>query len=162
MTAEYLAVHDFFHACLTERSIQHTLDMTDPSLLVFGTGKDTALLDRDEFIHMLEKEFSIQPDPIEFHMHHWKQQAIAPSVWNCCFLMDILHTPQKDRQAIFTMPVSGILRLQEQRYTICSLHTSIPSDALPSICIPEQYLIKSKFISLMAKCVCAFQMINKL
>ena len=42
MTTEHLTVHHFFQACLTERSAEHTLALTDPSISVMGISKDTA------------------------------------------------------------------------------------------------------------------------
>ena len=39
MTTEHLTVHHFFQACLTERSAEHTLTLTDPSISVMGISK---------------------------------------------------------------------------------------------------------------------------
>ena len=133
MTAEYLAVQDFFHACLTERNAEHTLALTDPELSVLGTSTKTAMLDRKAFQAMLEKEFTLLPGPVSFQIRDWKQQTLGENIWNCCFLMDVTIDRNNHPVVFHTLPFSMTLRLRDNAYAICSIHASIPSDDLPSI-----------------------------
>ena len=137
MTAEYLAVQDFFHACLTERNAEHTLALTDPELSVLGTSTKTAMLDRKAFQAMLEKEFTLLPGPVSFQIRDWKQQTLGENIWNCCFLMDVTIDRNNHPVVFHTLPFSMTLRLRDNAYAICSIHASIPSDELPTISIPQ-------------------------
>lgn len=133
MTAEYLAVHNFFHACLTERSAEHTLALTDPKLSVLGTSTKTAMLDRETFQAMLEKEFTAHPDPVMFQIHNWKQQKLGSDIWSCCFFMDVTISLEHHPIIFHALPFSMTLRQRDHAYTVCSLHASIPTDGLSSM-----------------------------
>lgn len=126
MTTEHLTVHHFFQACLTERSAEHTLALTDPSISVMGISKDTAILDRNGFQKMLEHEFAIHPEPVTFRIHNWNQQLLVPGLWNCFFIIDMAaYSKENIPTVISSLPVSITLRQQGKDYRICSLHISI-------------------------------------
>ena len=111
MTTEHLTVHHFFQACLTERSAEHTLALTDPSISVMGISKDTAILDRNGFQKMLEHEFAIHPEPVTFRIHNWNQQLLVPGLWNCFFIIDMAaYSKENIPTVISSLPVSITLR----------------------------------------------------
>ena len=113
MTTEHLTVHHFFQACLTERSAEHTLALTDPSISVMGISKDTAILDRNGFQKMLEHEFAIHPEPVTFRIHNWNQQLLVPGLWNCFFIIDMAaYSKENIPTVISSLPVSITLRQQ--------------------------------------------------
>lgn len=117
----------FFRHYLGERNLEATMELVTDHVISLGTGEQEIAKNKKELRALMECEFSVMPDPLEFELQNYTETQLCADVWSIFTNVLARMKTEKDDCEVLTR-LTCICCRENGMWKIASLHMSTPSE----------------------------------